>query len=238
MICSAEPPELQIRMLFTVLVPACTLPKSMTRFGSHPPSLVEMEMFAMGALVALAEKKTFCVPPLDQKVRKLWNAPVSLEKKFKGTVIESPGASEAPTAGNLEDVKAPLAPTLVTGAPLKVVSEVLVYTTISPGSSEFGFKVQAKPVKVSVCEPALDKIMAAERPVEEPVPPTTIPPKSTSVGATLRNADLLTVVPCRVIGSTFEYFATPLTVVMVRDVVLTPGLTVPKEAFCASLIEV
>lgn len=40
------------------------------------------------------------------------------------------------------------------------------------------------------------------------------------------------------IGSIVENFATAWMVVMVRDVVLTPGLMVPKEAFCASLMEV
>lgn len=151
MICSAEPPELHIRILFTAIVPACIFPKSICRLGlsSHPFSF-EMEMFAIGARVALAEKNTFRVPPLDQKVRKLENTPVVLEKKLRGTVTESPGARDDPRTGNLEDVKAPLAPTLITGAPLEVASDVLAYSGALPGLAGFGSNVQAKPVKVSV----------------------------------------------------------------------------------------
>ena len=85
-------------------------------------------------------------------------------------------------------------------------------------------------------EPTLEMIKDESSPVAAPGLPTTIPPKSTSGGDNERKAALLTSFPWRVIGSEFEYCATPLVVVMTRKLVLTPGLTEPNEPPGVSLI--
>jgi hypothetical protein len=50
---SDEPPLLQMRMRLVTVVPALTRPKSMTKFESHPFSLVETAMEPIAAVVAL-----------------------------------------------------------------------------------------------------------------------------------------------------------------------------------------
>ena len=126
MISNADPPELQIRILFVEVLPAGTLPKSMIKLGSHPPSLVDMEMLAIGAVLPLPTKRTYSFPPLDQMLRKLWNWPVVLVKKLSGTVTETPGSSVEPTAGKSDEVKAPASPMTDTGALFKVACVILV----------------------------------------------------------------------------------------------------------------
>ena len=73
MISSADPPLLQIRSLLVCVVPASTVPKSITpEVVSHPCSLVSNASSAIGDVVALPVKSMFLLPPLVQNWRRFW----------------------------------------------------------------------------------------------------------------------------------------------------------------------
>ena len=104
MISRAEPPELQIRIRFVTVVPDLTTPKSITGFGSQPPSSVEMEMLAIGTVLALPVIKTYLLPPLVQISNMFEYCPVWFVLKFTGTTSDCDGLTMEFTAGRLLEV--------------------------------------------------------------------------------------------------------------------------------------
>ena len=129
-----------------------------------------------------------------------------------------------PTAGRSVDVN----PLPIVVMPPCVVTLVKLAPSESP-------LLHPMPVIFSGEDPIFARMNDESRPVAAPGPPTTIPPKSTSAGETDKKGALLTSFPCKVRGREFEYCATALVVEIVRELLLTPGVTDPKDAPVSSL---
>lgn len=97
-----EPPTLQIRIFFWSVCPARTLPKCMAAgtLLSHPPSLLEMAMDAMGGLPAEAARMTESRPPSDHSVTVTEYIPSVEELKRSGAETLLPASMVWPCLTN------------------------------------------------------------------------------------------------------------------------------------------